>query len=319
MARTPFIPVALTKRPFSLEEARRHGLTPSSLRGKAWRRLGAELYCWQGWREDPWLHLSALNRLLPSDAVFAGSTAAWMLGLDLAPDDPVEIIVRLDSSIRSREGVSVRRCELSPGDVATIRNLRATTINRTLRDLSLRLPVLDALIAVDMAFHLRLTDSDHLTRHAESARGEAGAQRLRSLASLGAAAESPMETRLRWLLIQAGLPCPEVQTNLRDRWRRFLGRADLYYAGARLILEYDGANHRDRLADDNRRQNLLINAGYRMLRFTATDIHQRPEVVVAQVRSALNLESKRTSGANGAENERRIRTVGAKRAEFGWR
>jgi len=119
------------------------------------------------------------------------------------------------------------------------------------------------------------------------------------------------------LLIQAGLPCPEVQTNLRDRWRRFLGRADLYYADARLILEYDGANHRDRLADDNRRQNLLINAGYRILRFTATDIHQRPDVVVAQVRDALNVEPIRTPGAKRSETEGLMRSAGAKRAEFG--
>jgi len=161
-----------------LEEARQHGLTLSSLRGKVWRRLGSELYCWQGLRHDPWLHLSALHRLLPRDAVFAGATAAWMFGLDLAADDPVEIIVRLDSSIRSREGVSVRRCELSPSDVTTIRGLRATSINRTLRDLSLRLPSLDALIAVDMAFHLRLTNEEDLLRHAGAAHREAGAHRL---------------------------------------------------------------------------------------------------------------------------------------------
>ena len=67
-----------------------------------------------------------------------------------------------------------------------------------------------------------------------------------------------------------------------------MGKADLYYPGARLIVEYDGANHRDRLVEDNRRQDLLINAGFRLLRFTATDIHQRPEVVVAQVRAALS-------------------------------
>lgn len=257
--------------------------------------------------------------MLPAEAVFAGATAAWMFGLDLAPIDPVEIIVPLESSIRSRAGASVRRCDVVASDIATVRGLRATAINRTLRDLCLRLPALDALIAVDMAVHLGLTDAEALRRHANKSHGGAGAHRLRSLASLGAAAESPMETRLRWLLIQAGLPSPEVQTNLRGPDQRFLGRADLYYAAARLILEYDGANHRERLVDDNRRQNLLINAGFRLLRFTATDIHQRPEVVTAQVRSALNLDSKRTPGPKRAENNRRIRMADAKRAEFGWR
>jgi hypothetical protein len=106
---------------------------------------------------------------------------------------------------------------------------------------------------------------------------------------------------LRWLLIQVGLPRPEVQTNLRDAEDRFVGRADLYYPAARLVLEYDGGNHRDRLVEDDRRQNLLINAGFRLLRFTAADIHNRPDVVVAQVQGAL---AQRTSK----------RTVGAKRA-----
>ena len=97
-----------------------------------------------------------------------------------------------------------------------------------------------------------------------------------------------METRLRWVLIHAGLPTPDVQSDLRDSSARFLGRADLYYPSARLVLEYDGANHRERLVDDNRRQNLLVNAGYRLLRFTAADIRNRSDVVVAQVRDALS-------------------------------
>jgi very-short-patch-repair endonuclease len=96
-----------------------------------------------------------------------------------------------------------------------------------------------------------------------------------------------METRLRWLLIHAGLRQPQVQPNLHDRTARFIGRADLYYPEARLVIEYDGGTHRDRMVDDNRRQNLLVNSGYRVLRFTSADIHNRADVVVAQVQAAL--------------------------------
>jgi very-short-patch-repair endonuclease len=110
---------------------------------------------------------------------------------------------------------------------------------------------------------------------------------MRSLALLAAPAESPMETRLRWLLIHAGLRQAQVQTNLYDSAARFIGRADLYYPEARLVVEYDGGNHRDRMVDDNRRQNLLVNSGYRVLRFTSADIHNRADVVVAQVQAAL--------------------------------
>jgi hypothetical protein len=110
---------------------------------------------------------------------------------------------------------------------------------------------------------------------------------MKSLAMLAAPAESPMETRLRWLLIQAGLPRPQVQAELSDASARLLGRVDLYYPEARLAVEYDGGYHRERMVEDNRRQNLLISSGYRVLRFTAADIHNRTDVVIAQVRAAL--------------------------------
>jgi very-short-patch-repair endonuclease len=287
MARTPCIPRELTKGPFTLEEARAAGLTLSALTGKAWRRMGAELYCLADLREDPWRLLLAWQRSLPAEVVFAGATAAWLFGLDVDPIDPVEIVVPPDSGIRPRVGLAVRRCELLPAEVVSIRGLRATALPFTLAGLCLRRPAVEALVAIDMAVCAGLTDAAALARYAVAAKGRHGAGRLRSLAAIAAPAESPMETRLRWLLIQAGLPQPEVQTNLHDDKGRFIGRADLYYPAAKLILEYDGGNHRERLVEDDRRQNLLINAGFRLLRFTATDVYHRPEVIEAQVRGAL--------------------------------
>ena len=298
MARTARIPHELTTRPFSLAEARAAGLTLSALRGSAWRRLGRQLYCWEGVKEDAWLQLVACEELMPSEAVFSGATAAWLLGLDLDPIHPVEVVVPPHSHVRSRLGLAVRRCEIAPRDIVTVRKLHATSLVWTLADLCLRYPPIDALIALDMAIRAGLTDEIALVRYANAARGHGGAGRLRFLAGFAAPAESPMETRLRWLLNQARLPRPEVQTNLHDANGRFVGRADLYYPAARLILEYDGGNHRDRLKEDDRRQNLLTNAGFRLLRFTAADIYGRPEVVQAQVRDAL------------------IRTVGAKRSAW---
>ncbi len=96
-----------------------------------------------------------------------------------------------------------------------------------------------------------------------------------------------METRLRMLLVLAGLPRPEAQVSLHDGSGRFLGRADLYYPSQRLVIEYDGGTHRTSLVEDNRRQNLLLSAGYRLLRFTFADIREAPEAVVDQVKRAL--------------------------------
>jgi very-short-patch-repair endonuclease len=85
----------------------------------------------------------------------------------------------------------------------------------------------------------------------------------------------------------AGLPKPQIQVPLYDGTGRFLGRPDLYYPLQRLCLEYDGGVHRDSLAADNRRQNRLLDAGYRLLRFTAADVLSAPDSVVLLVRGAL--------------------------------
>jgi very-short-patch-repair endonuclease len=276
-------------------------LTLSALRGKAWRRVGFKLYRWVEQKDDPLKTLLAWRRLLPDDIAFSGPTAAWLFGLDVEPTNPVEVVAPPHSGLRSRAALLVGRYEIPPNEIVSVRGFRATALPRTLTSLCLRRPALEALVAIDMALRLRLVDSDALGKYAEAANGRAGAARLRSLALLAAPAESPMETRLRWLLIQAGLPRPEVQAKLRNGAAQPVARADLYYPAKRLVLEYDGGNHRERLVEDNRRQNLLINAGFQVLRFTAADIHGRPEIVVAQVRAALSIRNpKRTSDVRRA-------------------
>jgi very-short-patch-repair endonuclease len=253
------VPAELRKRPFTLQEARAAGLSRRALAGKSWRRIGSSLYCWVELREEPWQVLQAWHRRLPS-AVFAGLTAAWLHRLDVDPCNPIEVVVSPTSGVRSRPGLVVRRCGSVPA--VNVRGLPATSVQRTFRDLRRRLEPVEYLVLADAALRLGLGRFDELAEPAES----------------------PMESRLRWMLIEAGLPRPQVQAELRNQEGRFVGRADLYYPSVRLVIEYDGANHRDRLVEDNRRQNLLLSAGFRLLRFTASD---RPEVVTTQVRRAL--------------------------------
>jgi hypothetical protein len=261
MGRLPRVPQQLKRGPFFLDEARAAGVTDDALRGKSWRRLGPQLYCWAKLRDDTWQLLRAVQSRYATGS-FSGRTAAWLYGIDVDPK-PIEVIVPPNSGIRSRPGVEVHRCELP--DVVVVRGLRVTTIQRTLADACRGLSEVEALVLHDAAVRLHLIERSGLAEPAES----------------------PMETRLRWLLLKAGLPRPEVQKNLYDTNGRFVGRADLYYPAARLLIEFDGANHRERLVEDNRRQNALLGAGFRLLRFTAADLNQRPDAIVTQVRGAL--------------------------------
>ena len=246
-------------------------------------RLGRAVYCPVNRSRDPWAVISAWAAAMPADAVFSGPTAAWMYGLDADPMRPVEVTVPPRSGVRSRGGLRIRHRKIGSDDVAKIHGHRVTSINRTLCDLCPRLVAVDALVVLDGALRRGLVNVSTLAAH----------RKLHRLAQIAAPAESPMETRLRWLLLSSRLPKPEVQVDLHDADGAFVGRADLYYAQSKLVLEYDGGNHRERLIDDDRRQNLLVNAGFQVLRFTSADMAQRPEQVVDEVRRGLGRPASR--------------------------
>jgi very-short-patch-repair endonuclease len=193
------------------------------------------------------------------------------------------------SQISRLTGIAVRRSDISASETVTRRGYPTTSVVRTLADLGRRLPLVEALAALDMALHKRLLKSDDLRSWVCAHERYPGIRRLRQAIELAEpATESVMETRLRLLLVMARLPRPQAQVPLHDRAGRFLGRPDFYYPLDRLAVEYDGAHHRENLTGDNRRQNRLVDAGYRLLRFTAADVLSAPDSIVALVRRALS-------------------------------
>ena len=213
--------------------------------------------------------LAAIHKTLPATAVFACTTAAWMHGCPVVRRDVVEVVLPASATIRTSGKVVITRSDLEPTEICRLNSLPVTSLHRTLRDLCLFSTPINALIACDFTLFKKLTNKAKLLNDPAAARGRRGSARFRRLVELAAPAESPMETRLRDLLLTGGLPPPEVQAELRDQRNRLIGRVDLLYRDAKLVIEYDGANHRDRLVSDDQRQNLIMDAGYRILRFTA--------------------------------------------------
>ena len=71
-----------------------------------------------------------------------------------------------------------------------------------------------------------------------------GCRRARAAAArVRQGAESREESLLRLLILDAGLLEPELQVEIFDA-RGFIGRFDLVYREARVIIEYDGDQHR---------------------------------------------------------------------------
>ena len=264
------------------------GLTWDHLQSRSFHHLAHGSYAWSGLTADPMLMLQAAADRLPAEAVFSRRTAAWLHGLDVLPCSPIEVTLPKDCRVSSRTGISVRRSPLKACDIVQVQGMRATTMLRALLEIGESPQLVESIVVADQALRSGCVSSEQLLSAVEARAGIRYVKRLRRIADLAdGRAESPMESRLRATICLAGLPRPQVQVNLHDDQGRRLARVDLYYPGHRLVIEFDGGTHRETLVEDNRRQNRILAAGYRLLRFTSADL-RRPAAVVAQVRAALS-------------------------------
>ncbi|MBO0702468.1 MAG: DUF559 domain-containing protein [Candidatus Dormibacteraeota bacterium] len=288
MSRHCHVPEELKNQPFTLEQARTYGLTRDHLRGSAWRRVSRGWYRWAGCTPTEEVLLETIRRMVPPDSAFSGRTAARLLGLDVPAARKPEVIVQRPTGITERVEATVSRARLPSTEVVTRGGFRITSPVRTCFDLVRQLSLVEAVVVVDMALHAGLMELDEFRSYLEERAGAAGITAARHAVEFAEPkSESPQETRLRMLLVRGGLPRPEAQVSVHDAAGTFAGRLDLYYPDARLGIEYDGENHRDRLTDDNRRQNRLLKLGIRLLRYTGPDLRERPHVIVREVGTAL--------------------------------
>jgi very-short-patch-repair endonuclease len=204
-------------------------------------------------------------------------------------DTRVHLTVLPGSAVRNRRDRCIHRAPYVAGDVTRRHGFPVTTPARTWRDLAavLEPPVL---LAVTDQLAARWCTVADLRRQIDRRPGGRGSARARAvLRVVDPRAESPMESVLRWVLLDAGLPAPVLQHRIHDHRGRFVARADLAWPGPRVLVEFDGDLHRDRavFVNDLRRQNRLIAEGWTVLRFSSADLLGRPEEVVEAIRAAL--------------------------------
>ncbi|GID68243.1 hypothetical protein Acy02nite_61240 [Actinoplanes cyaneus] len=143
---------------------------------------------------------------------------------------------------------------------------------------------------IDAMLHRGILDAGAVVELTRRRARWPGVPLLRGTMSLAdGRAESPMETRLRLLFHDAGLPSPEPQVEVRDESGRLAGRVDLGWQAARVAAEYEGDHHRERgqFRRDIARVNALRRLGWTVLRFTAADVIHRPRETAEAVRAEL--------------------------------
>lgn len=140
-----------------------------------------------------------------------------------------------------------------------------TTAERTVVDLARAVPRIDGIAVVDAVLRVGAVTAASLNAQLARHPGHRGIRRAREIAALGdARAESPMESRLRLRVIDAGLPPPRPQWWLTDATGSPTYRLDLAWPEYRVGLDYDGAHHLDRRRQraDIERRNWLVQTGW---------------------------------------------------------
>lgn len=146
----------------------------------------------------------------------------------------------------------------------------------------------DAIVARTRADRLEIGD---LVRNAGRFRGARGMARVhRALGAIRVGSESPQETKVRLLVVRAGIPEPELQLPVLDDDGSSIGRLDMGWRDLRLGLEYDGQHHREdarQYARDVERHRRLREAGWEVIRVSAPDLHDGGRRMVALVKAAM--------------------------------
>lgn len=267
-------------------------LTRRQLRGSAYRRVYPDVYLSSEVPPD----LEARSRAAYLWAarwsgVLGGYSACALLGADCPPAyAPAEIVVAV-SHLRAPAGVVLRQDRLASDECREARGVVVTTPLRAAYDLARRGFLVDAVVAVDeLAGRFHFAPAE-LLAVAERHTGARGSRRLPEVVSLAEPrAESVMETRLRLVLVLAGLPRPAVQHEVRDRSRRVVATVDMAYPGDRIVIEYEGREHftPERGARDVYRHTRLQDLGWRSYRYTQWDVFGRPAEIVAEIDRALS-------------------------------
>ena len=224
--------------------------------------------------------------------VVSHESAAEAWGIELVTPAPQPTITVPRSYARVPvKGTRVYRRDLTTEEVAEHEGLRLTTPLRTVLDLGRSLPLGEAVAAGDSALRLDLVRLDVLHRTVQRLPPGRGSTRLRrAVALLDPAAGSVLESLLRVVFAEAGLPAPETQYRVCDRHGDFIARVDFCWPEVRLIVEADGFafhSNRDAYRIDRERGNALELLGWRVLRFTWEDVVGRPEHVIATVRAVM--------------------------------
>lgn len=272
--------------PFIGSEAVATGVMTKSQLATRYRRLFPDVYVKR--EADVTAVLRAKAGWLWSGrrGVVAGFSAAALHGSRWIDD--AQTVNLLHDNRRRPLGIETHRDRFEDDEIELVAGVPATSPVRTALDLGCWYRTTTAVAAIDAlarATDLKVADVGLLTVRYAGRRGITRARRAVEVADAGA--QSPKESWLRVILIEAGLPRPQTQIPVSDEFGEVFAYLDMGWPELKVAAEYDGEQHRTDQRQykwDGRRREILEGLGWLVVRVLAGD---RPADIIRRVRAAL--------------------------------
>jgi Protein of unknown function (DUF559) len=271
-------------------KARALGIPLSDLLGPGFIRLFHDTYVSSGQMINLRLRAKTVMKRLPAATHVSHHTAVRLWG-GVAPDTADIHVSMASREARCRRvGVAAhlgsRAAQTTICDGVTI----STPVQAFLDLASVGVSLVDLVIAGDSLLKANDLDPQHFIAAAEAYQGR-NAKRVRRAASLiRSGVDSPMETRIRLLIVFAGLPEPQVNFILRVAGGKWRWRFDLCYPEYKLIIEYDGRQHAfdtEQWNHDLERREWLDQDGWRIIIVISERIYGDPAADLAAGEGSL--------------------------------
>ena len=277
------------RKPFTRAEGRAVGITDEMLLTRSFHKVLYDSWVSSHVAITPMLRATAAIRLAPDGSRVSHHTAAEIWGAVVPAEPNVHLTVPTANDRLVRKGIR-SHYPSRPIGLTWKKGLPVSTPEQAFLELaSIGVGLVDLVVAADSMVKAGSVTLDRLRTAAENYSGRACrvARRAAGLARDGV--DSPMESRLRMLIVLAGLPEPRVNLVVRGidgEWHR---RYDLAYENLHLIIEYDGRQHAETaqwLTDIHRREQ-LDRMHWRIIVVTSEGIFREPAETLRRIRSAL--------------------------------
>jgi len=277
------------RRPFGRADARRAGIPVKQLKSAQFRKLFHDVYISADVPLTPMVLAAAILDISPVGSYASHHSAARIWG-GIVPDQPLTHVSSPRGSTRSKRQ-EVGSHQISPGsEVVTFAGLRVSSPAQTFIDLAAELTFVDLVVLGDSLVRMGRMTPRQLVQAALGWKGR-GCRAARNAARLvRAGVDSPMETRLRLLMVFAGLPEPvvnHIQYGPTGGWEK---RFDLSYPALKLIIEYDGRHHAEsdkQWEIDLVRRESLDADGWRLIVIQSKGIYVEPRCTLERIAAAM--------------------------------